>query len=167
MKKHQHQIKGCQARNGILFLWNVTQITLEALPLEKGQLYNEKIVLLNFFSYIFNWIYSLFRYNSQRHLHSLPISSSMRAIDDQFHLPCVRQKIIIRYIFLAVRLHSDDMQHETEDGLSTDNRKRSMRWVSHKWFGRVRLFWEELQVRVEAVSYTKLGLGEWVIEKLC
>ena len=54
---------------------------------------------------------------------------------------------------------SDNMQHETEDGLSTDDRKRSMRWVSHKWFGRVRLFWEELQVRVEAVSYTKLGLG--------
>ena len=46
-----------------------------------------------------------------------------------------------------------------KDGFWTDNRKRSMRWVSHKWFGRVRLFWEELQVRVEAVSYTKLGLG--------
>ena len=97
MKRHQHQIKGCQGRNGILFLWNVTQITLEALPLEKGQLYNEEIVFLNFFSYIFNWIYSLFRYNSQQLLRSafLPISSSMRAIDHQFHLPCVQQKMIM------------------------------------------------------------------------
>ena len=148
MKRHQHQIKVAKEEMGYCFFEMWPRLPWRHCHLKKGNFTTRKL-----FSWTFSLIFSIgFTLSSDTTVNSFIYYVSSKKNYKVHLLSCVT---------------SFQITCNMKDGLWTDNRKRSMRWVSHKWFGRVRLFWEELQVRVEAVSYTKLGLGEWVIEKLC